>query len=115
MDEINRLVGGLKASVENLTDSWKEQDRKATEGRRELYRKVDELSKEVTQMWGQVEQLGREFAEMKPAVRQFEDGQHRTAGATYVIRILWTALVAGIGAIAYVIHDWLAVFWPPKH
>jgi phage shock protein A len=115
MDNINRWIGGLQASVENLTRSWGEQDRKATEGRRELYRKFEELKNEVTRMTGRVDQLATDVAEIKPAVKKFEAAKNQNAGAQRMIKIIWGALVAGIAAVAYSITDIIHLFWPPRH
>jgi len=114
MNDLYRRIGGLQSSVETLTKTWGEQDRQATEGRRELYRKVDELKTEVTKMTGRVDQLAEDVSEIKPAVKNFEATKNRGQGERNIIRIVWSILVAGVGALAYVINDWIHLFWPPK-
>lgn len=112
--ELRGTVGALKGAVETLTVTWAEQDRKANDGRRELYRKVDTLGTDITKMGKDIEFLSQEVSEIKPAVRTLENRGHQTRGAKAAMGLLWGALLGGVGAIAYVIHDLFAVLWPPK-
>lgn len=116
---VREELGALRASVDNLLTTWGEKDRQATEGRRELYRKFDELKDEVRDTSAKLESLARDFLKMEPAVQRFEIARHRSAGANWALRMVWSALIAGVGAIAYVLHEWagtlISLFWPPKH
>lgn len=127
---VREELGALREAVDSLIRTWSEQDRKATDGRREVYhkleelrnegnRKFEELKDEVRETSSEVKTLARDFLEMKPIVRGFEIARHRSAGARWVLRGLWGALATGVAAIAYVLHDWAGVImgllWPPKH
>ena len=115
MNEVNRSIGALQSSVEALNRNWAEQYRKATEGRHDLYRKVEELKGEIIRMTGRVDHLTHEVGEIKPTVKGIVADKNQSKGANNIIRIIWGVLVAGIGAVAYVINDWIHLFWPPRH
>jgi chromosome segregation ATPase len=115
INEVSRSLGALQSSVDTLTRTWAEQDRKATEGRRDLHRKLEELREDVTKMRGQLDMQEKKIDKIEPSVRRFEDGQQHTAGVKYVIGLIWAALVLGVSGIAYMVHDWFAILWPPKH
>lgn len=112
--QIRESIGALRASVENLTKIWAEQDRKANEGRRDLYDKFDELKDRFTALEGRVAQGLRDIADMQPAVDRMEVARHRAAGARGLIKYVWTAIVTGVAAVAYVVHDLILALWPPK-
>lgn len=127
---VREELGALREAIDNLNRNWSDKDRQATEGRRELYRKVDqlkddgnrkfdELKDEVRTTSGKLEILARDFLEMKPVVRRFEIAGHHNAGARWVLRVVWGALATGVAAIAFLIHDWagviISLLWPPKH
>jgi len=111
MNEINRTIGALKASIDYLTAAWGEQDRKATESRRELYCKFEELKTDVTRMIGRVDQLASEVAKIDPAVSAFEAARNQSKGARAIMKLIWGALIAGIGGVAYIINEWIHMIW----
>lgn len=115
MNEINRAIGALQSSVETLTRTWSEQDRKATEGRRELYRKVDELKSEVTEAKGRVAKVAEEIAEVKPAIKRFEAQRQREEGVRSTVKLIWGGVVVFATGLGYAGHELLLWFWPPKH
>jgi hypothetical protein len=119
-------LGRVAGLVENLTKNWGEKDRQATEGREELRDKFDDLKDHVTNSVNDLKsQLARvivdvsiltsDVTRMRPSIERIEITRHRNAGAKYVLGVIWAALLAGVSAIAYVIHDWVGLLWPPKH
>lgn len=114
MHEFSRLIGMLQSSVETLTRQWGEQDRKATEGRRELYRKFDEIKTEVTELAGRVGRMAEEISDMKPSVDTFDQLHQQGIGSKKTMAIGWTVLVGLIGAMSAGIVELIHLFWP-KH
>lgn len=113
--EISRLLGGLQAEVKNLTDTWRHQDREASEGRKRLHDKVDALASQQGTLANKVEQQTKELAEVKPAIKRFETERQRREGANSLLKLLWVGIVAFATGLGYVAHELLLYFWPPKH
>ena len=113
--ELNRTVGGLAGTVTTLTETWKHQDREATEGRRRLYVKFEELQSSVIGLTGRVNAIVGEVEEMKPSVRNFDQQHQQNIGSKKTLAAIWGALfvLAGsAGAIGVKLLEW---FWPPRH
>lgn len=113
MDEISRAIGSLEGLVKSLTDTWVQQDQEATEGRRALYGKFEELKTEVNKTTAKVETLVREMSEIKPAVKNFEAARQRREGANSLMKILWGGVVAFATGIGYLLHDYVGNFFRP--
>lgn len=113
--ETARAIGALEASVKHLTETWKHQDDEATEGRRRLHEKLDELKSQQEALAATVAQQTRELAEIKPAIESFKSARDQQIGAQKLGKLLWGAFLAAAGGVGYVIGDWLHLFWPPKH
>lgn len=114
MHEISRLIGSLQSSVETLTRQWGEQDRKATEGRRELYRKFDEIKGEVTELAGRVGQMAQKIADMQPLVETFDEMHQQGIGSKRTLGLLWAAVIGVVGALSAGLVELVHLFWP-KH
>lgn len=112
---MSRAIGSLESSVKTLTTTWAEQDREATEGRRILYGKVDELKGTQASLAATVATLTGEFAEIKPAIQRFERERQRREGARSLMALIWTSIVAFAAGLGYVGHELLIYFWPPRH
>lgn len=113
--EMSRAIGGLEASVKSLTDTWQRQDRDATEGRRALHKKVDELKSQQTVLTQQVAQQAKELAEVAPAIARFEAQRQRVEGARSAVKVVWLGVVAFATGLGYAGHELLIYFWPPRH
>lgn len=100
MHEVSRLIGSLQSSVETLTRQWGEQDRKATEGRRELYHKFDEIKTEVTELSGRLGRMAEEVTAMKPSVQTFDQLHQQGIGSKKTLALVWAALIGLIGAVS---------------
>lgn len=114
MHEISRLIGSLQSSVETLTRQWGEQDRKATEGRRELYRKFDEIKTEVTELAGRVGRMAEEITGMKPSVQTFEQQHQQGIGSKKTVALIWGVIVGFITAVSAGAVELIHLYWP-KH
>lgn len=122
IDEISRAIGSLESSVKNLTETWQRQDREATEGRRRLYEKVDELkaqqeelARQQQDLTGKLTKQTEELSEIKPAIKRFETQRQREEGARSLIKLMWMGIVAFATGLGYVGHELLIYLWPPKH
>lgn len=113
--EFAQALGGVQEAVETLRRQWEKQDADATQGRRLLYAKVDELRGEQSGVRAELAGLQREMAEIRPAVKQFRDARLRAEGRRGLMAAIWTALITGAGAIGWMIHELLTAFWPPRH
>jgi hypothetical protein len=113
--DMSRAIGALESSVKNLTDTWVRQDREATEGRKALYGKVEELKIEVTTLSGRMAFLERGLAAITPSVETFESLHDQGVGSKKTIAIVWTALITLIGAVAAAGVEIFHLLWPPRH
>jgi uncharacterized protein YlxW (UPF0749 family) len=113
--ETIRTISSLETTVRHLTDTWKRQDSEATEGRRRLHEKVDELKSQQATLAATVKQQTTELAELKPAIKRFEADRQRREGANSLIKLMWAGLIAFAGGLGYVGHELAVYLWPPKH
>jgi vacuolar-type H+-ATPase subunit I/STV1 len=112
--EMSRAIGKLEAIVKALTDTWQRQDDEATEGRRVLHSKMDELSRQQAALSVKVEQQTKQLAEIEPAIKRFEEQRQRQEGAASLFKILWMGVVAFATGLGYAGHELLTYLWPPK-
>lgn len=118
-----RALGEVQGTVRALQDQWARQDSAATAGRHALRERIDRLAelqiKTDQKVDHLIEKFAEKFAEIQPVIDRAEIARHRSAGARWVLGIIWGMFATGIAAIAYVLHDWAGVIggllWPPKH
>jgi uncharacterized membrane protein len=113
--QVSAELGRLKNAVEMMTDTWRAQERAATDGRRALHDKFDELKTEMTETRGRVGQMSNELAEIKPAIKRFEAQRQRQEGASSAMKVIWGAVVVFATGLGYAGHELMMYFWPPKH
>lgn len=113
--EISRLIGSLESEVRTLRQTWQHQDREASEGRKRLHDKVDDLKMQQGVLANKVEQQTKELAEVKPAIKRFETERQRREGANSLLKLLWVGVVAFATGLGYLGHELLVYLWPPKH
>lgn len=109
----SRALGSLEASVTNLTHTWAEQERNATEGRRQLHQKMDDIKDDVSSLTGRVDNMAREMAEISPAVNEFKNARQQAIGARRFGRWIWGAMLTAAGLMGWAINEWL--HWPKPH
>ena len=128
--ELKGEVGGLKASVDTLLKTWQQQDNQATEGRRRLYDKVDELSETVNQLAtrahvddlenriiglsGRVDGLEARVVAVEPRAAEWNNHQQQKIGSNKVLAFVWAAMLAGTSLFGGVVVKLIDIFWPPK-
>lgn len=126
VDRVSSAIGALRATVEHLTRQWEVNDRNASEGRRQLHGKVEDLAKEVIRLASRVDTMADELKLMKPAVGRVEhiqddvnamkpqvaifDQQHQQGiGSKRMLTLIWTGIAAFIGAATtFLFHT----IWP---
>lgn len=113
--DMSRAIGSLEAIVKALTETWQRQDDEATEGRRVLHSKMDELKQQQAVLTTKVQQQTEKLAEIEPAIKRFEAERQRQEGAASLFKVLWMGLVAFATGLGYAAHELLQFFWPPKH
>lgn len=113
--QVSSELGALKKAVEMMTSTWREQEKAATDGRRVLHEKFEELKTEMTETKGRVGQMTEEMAEIKPAIKRFEAQRQREEGASSAVKVIWGAVVVFATGLGYAAHELLIFFWPPKH
>src|ERR1700678_3904897 len=117
--EVSRILGNLESAVREQSDAlkdfkltWREQDDKATEGRKRLYESFDELKDSTINRMGaveyQVSTLAADVQEMKPAIAdlRLSDAQTKAyASGAITATKLWARIFYGIigGAVASII------------
>lgn len=106
-------VGGLAAAVETLTTQWRQQDEKASQGRRDLHQKMDALRTDVQKLDVEVKTAIADIALMKPTVEAVENAKLQAQGAVTAVRWTsragyWMAVGLTLGA-AWVLAHWLEI------
>lgn len=106
-------VGGLASAVETLTTQWRQQDEKASQGRRDLHQKIDALRVDVQKLDGEVKAAISDIALMKPTVESVEAAKLQAQGAVTAVRWTsragyWIAIAATLG-VGWVFTNWLSI------
>lgn len=105
--QVSADIGGLKKSVEILTTTWQQQEQSATEGRRQLHSKFDEIKTEVTKLAGRVDEMSRDISEIKPAIDVFKSARERQLGAQWMGKLIWLAFIGIAGAVGAALTELL--------
>jgi DNA repair exonuclease SbcCD ATPase subunit len=113
--ETSRAIGSLESTVKHLTETWQRQDIEATEGRRRLHDKIDELKSQQQGLEETVKKQTEELAEIKPAIKRFEAQRQRQEGAASLFKLLWMGVVAFATGLGYAAHELLQYFFKGPH
>lgn len=125
--EIHQTLGGLKATVEHLTESvrqmmtmWSNQEKEAAAGRRVLHEKVEALKDSVTALNTRMASVETTISDVKPAVQEFKDQREQQKGAMKLGKLLWTGMLTACGSTGAAIGYGLAHLFqsgspPPGH
>lgn len=125
VNEISRAIGAVEATVAQLVRMWEHNDREATEGRRMLHKKFEELKdattealatirNQVTQINGRVDAIAYELANVKPDVLTGHNERQQNIGSKKMLALIWGALIGIVGATAGVAVEIVHLLWP-KH
>lgn len=110
--ETIRSIASLEATVKHLTETWQHQDEEASEGRRRLHDKIDGLTSQQGALETTVRQQTAELAEIKPAIKRFEQQRQRQEGAASLFKVFWMGVVAFATGLGYAGHELLQYFFP---
>lgn len=105
--QVSAEIGGLKKAVEIMTSTWQQQEQSATDGRRQLHAKFDDVRNEVTKLAGRVDQMGRDIAEIRPAIDAFKSARERQLGAQWMGKLIWLAFIGIAGAVGAAVAELL--------
>ncbi|WP_456622129.1 MULTISPECIES: DUF1515 family protein [unclassified Bradyrhizobium] len=96
-----QTIGGLVASVDTLTRQWRDQDEKASIGRRDMHQKIDRVVDDFRTLEGLVKAAISDIADMKPIVDAVEVAKFKAVGALTAGRwFYWLVFGSGGGAAA---------------
>lgn len=115
LHQISSEIGGLKRSVELMTDLWKTQEASASAGRRALHDKFDQFRQEVgidiSALSLRVDRLTDKVTSIEPSVKAFEKEELRQEGAKRLGARLWGAMVLAAGLVGWGIHEFIGWFF----
>lgn len=122
--DMARAIGGLESTVKTLTVTWQQQEQSASNGRRDLHQKVDQLRSDVsakvdgmrtdmTAMGAQLATAIKDIAEMKPVVEAVETVKVQATGVRNFTRWLWGVWAAVGGGVMWVVSSFVEIH--PKH
>ncbi|OKO69292.1 hypothetical protein AC629_41395 [Bradyrhizobium sp. NAS80.1] len=105
-----RTLGGLETTVKSLTSQWRDQDEKASLGRRDMHQKIDAMRDDVRKLEGLVGTAIADIAIMKPIVDGVLEARQQIAGAAKAGRWIYWVMSGGGGAFAlYVASHFFSV------
>jgi hypothetical protein len=123
--ELYRIVGGLQASVDamrgqvsDLMTQWRTQENNASQGRRQVYEKVDALGTQVTVLTTRVDGIAKTYAEVDAFRETATAERHEKIGSKKTIAVIWSVIVAGISGTTALIIEIVHQLWPsgtPPH
>lgn len=109
---LSLLVGGLKAQIEAFQSNWAEQDRRASDGRKFMFERIEGLGTNVRDLSHQVGSVVKDVAEMKPAVTDWVNAKNQAMGAKTAASILGKSVYILVGGCVALIGYVVAHFSP---
>ena len=110
--QLTLIVGGLKSSVDHMSQQWHRQEESASAGRKALHEKFEHFREEVgIQISGLSLRVDRavdtlkNLEKLEPAVKKYEAEKEREEGAKKLGAKLVTALTAVAGVIGWGLHE----------
>jgi hypothetical protein len=107
--KLESVVAALQAQVAAFQQNWQEQDRRATDGRKFMYEKIEGYARDVQSLTHQMAIVVRDVAEMKPNVQDWIASRNKAAGAAMVLRLVWIFGGAALGAAGWAIGHFLTI------
>jgi|ERR1700690_3399022 hypothetical protein len=123
-----RAFGKLEAKVEHLVETWKTQDRQATEGRRQLHGKFDELKDVMTKAVGDIQvqvgnlghrvnEIASDFTKIEPQLILSNNEHQQRVGSKKALAKVWATLIGLVtvaGGVGAAISELVHLLWPVK-
>ena len=98
---IQRTIGNIEGQLGVLIASVKDQGDQATQSRRELYNKVNDVAAALTNHGNRIENLESSVAKIEPIVKEFSNIKEQAKGARWAMRFLYACIV---GAVGWLMH-----------
>jgi hypothetical protein len=113
------VTAKLEGTVATMTEAWRTQELSASEGRRQLHNKFDDLKDKVTNDLTAVRldahdtkqtvaEIGNDIAEIRPEVETLKAIRLQAKGAGIVVKIIYAGIAgligAAVGAFGYMLH-----------
>ncbi|GIQ73172.1 DUF1515 family protein [Bradyrhizobium sp. ma5] len=100
-------IGGLESTVSTLLQTWQRMEEKASEGRKDLHRKVDDLRADMTALGAQVATATKDIADMKPTVQTVQSVQAQATGVRNLSRWLYWFAALLSGGVGWILTTYL--------
>lgn len=107
--EMSRTIGGLESTVKSMLQTWQSQEAAASQGRRDLHMKFDNLSDKVTGLASKVDIAILDITAIKPSVEAFDNAKQRAMGAQTLGRWIWGLLLLMGGSFGWVLANWITI------
>jgi uncharacterized protein YecT (DUF1311 family) len=107
--EMAEKIGALTATVNSLEHTWRQQDEKASLGRRDTHAKIDALRAEVQQLDNRLTKAIDDVAEMKPTFEAVEAAKQRAMGAWMASRAMYALAIAVTAGFTWVASNWIRI------
>jgi len=75
---------------------------------------VARIEAEVVALREDFDQLTEIVKQQATIIRNFEDERQRRLGAAGTVKFIWGMVVTGVAGVAYVLHDVVVYFFPPR-
>jgi|ERR1700721_1673965 len=106
---LGRMVAGLAAKVDAFQSNWQEQDRRAAEGRKFLYDRIEGFATNVQALAHKLESIDKDVSEMKPAVQDWVASKNRAEGAAWSAKFLWVLAGGVVVGVGWLFDHFLAI------
>lgn len=114
--EMSRSIGGLESTVKTLVSTWQSQETLASQGRRDLHQKFDQLRTDVHNMATQVAGALTDIADLKPSVEAFKTARTEARGAQKLGKWLFGLIGLAGTALGWALNNWITIGpKPPLH
>lgn len=104
--ELDRLVAGLAAELKAFQKHWETQDHHATEGRKVIFDKIEDLSHDFQAVSYDVRDLKKDVGQMKPTVDRLDNLRVEATGIAKVGKIGWMVIGALGSGVLWTIDHW---------
>lgn len=109
LHQISAEIGGLKRSVELMTDLWKTQEASASTGRKSLHDKFenfkDEIGLQIAGLSLRVDRLTDKVSTIEPSMTAFNNEKLRDEGARRIGKRWWYWILTAAGFLGWGIHE----------
>ena len=110
-----RAFGNLEGTVASMATQWRQQEQAASDSRRVLYSKFEEILGRVNTLSHNIDNLQQDLTDLKrdietkvmPSIEAYNLKQAEKRGAHGLIRLVWLGLLAAVSAASYGLHQFI--------